>query len=199
MQLAKIADFAKQNPSQTKKDVEDCQQLVRQLSQEIRTTSYLLYPPLLDETGLSQALSWYIDGLSQRSGLEVHLGIPAGFGRLPRDMELIVYRLMQECLTNIHRHSGSKSAHIRIRHEGDKLSLEIQDAGRGISPEKMSLLQSQGGGVGIRGMRERIRQFHGTMKITSNPSGTTISFEFPIPVTGDSAAGNLGNQIQASS
>ncbi|HET6142787.1 MAG TPA: response regulator [Candidatus Acidoferrales bacterium] len=199
MQLAKIGDFAKLNPSQAKKDMEDCQHLVRQLSQEIRTTSYLLYPPLLDETGLNQALSWYIEGLSQRSGLEVHLGIPAGFGRLPRDMELIVYRLVQECLTNIHRHSGSKSAQIRIRRERDKLSLEIQDAGKGISPEKMSLLQSQRGGVGIRGMRERIRQFHGTMQITSNPSGTTISFEFPIPLKGDSAAGTIGNHIQTSS
>ena len=181
MQLAKIGEFAKQDVSQAKKEVEDCQHLVRQLSQEIRTTSYLLYPPLLDETGLKQALSWYIEGLSQRSGLEVELNISEGFGRLPRDMELIVYRLVQECLTNIHRHSGSKSAQIRIRREGKKLSLEIQDAGKGIPAEKMNQLQSQGGGVGIRGMRERIRQFEGTMKITSNLQGTTISFEFPVP------------------
>jgi PAS domain S-box-containing protein len=199
MQLAKIGAFAKQEASQAKKEVEDCQHLVRQLSQEIRTTSYLLYPPLLDEAGLNQALSWYVEGLSQRSGLEVELGISQGFGRLPRDMELIVYRLVQECLTNIHRHSGSKSAQIRIRREGEKVSLEIQDAGKGIPAEKLSQLQAQGGGVGIRGMRERIRQFNGTMKISSNRSGTAISFEFPIPPNVDSPVANIGHHIQAPS
>ena len=199
MQLAKIGDFSKQDESQTKRDVEDCQHLVRQLSQEIRTTSYLLYPPLLDEAGLSQALSWYIEGLSQRSGLKVELGISAGFGRLPRDMELIVYRLVQECLTNIHRHSGSKSAQIRIWREAAKVSLEIRDAGKGIPAEKLSQLQSQGGGVGIRGMRERIRQFDGAMKITSADSGTTIVFEFPIPLTSDSPTENIGRHVQAPS
>jgi PAS domain S-box-containing protein len=196
MQLARIGDFAKQHASETKREVEDCQHLVHQLSQEIRTTSYLLYPPLLDEAGLNQALGWYIEGLSQRSGLEVELAIPPGFGRLPRDMELIVYRLVQECLTNIHRHSGSKSAQIRIRREGKKLSLEIQDAGKGIPAEKLSQLQSQGGGVGIRGMRERIRQFSGTMKITSDRSGTTISFEFPIPPNADSPIESVGRHSQ---
>jgi PAS domain S-box-containing protein len=198
MQMARIGELATRDSSQVSKVAEDCQQLVQQLSQEIRTTSYLLYPPLLDEAGLNQALSWYIEGLVQRSGLEVRLSIPEGFDRLPREMELIVYRLVQECLTNIHRHSGSKSAHIRIRREGKKLSLEIQDAGKGIQPEKLNHLQSQGGGVGIRGMRERIRQFDGSMNIKSNHSGTTISFEFQIPTNASSTAASAGQNISAS-
>ena len=96
------------------KEAQDSQQLVQQLSQEIRTMSYLLHPPLLDEAGLSEALRWYIQGLTERSGLEIELDIPEDFGRLPREMELVMFRLVQECLTNIHRHSGSKVAAIGI-------------------------------------------------------------------------------------
>jgi signal transduction histidine kinase len=92
-----------------------------------------------------------------------------------------VYRLVQECLTNIHRHSGSKNASIRLKREDEKLSLEVQDTGKGILPDKLNQLQMQGAGVGIRGMRERVRQFEGRMDIRSSESGTTISFLFHIP------------------
>jgi two-component system, NarL family, sensor kinase len=170
------------------KDVDDCQELVQQLSKEIRTTSYLLYPPLLDETGLSQALSWYIQGLMQRSGLRIDFRVSDDFGRLTREMELVIYRLVQECLTNIHRHSGSESATIRLSRERDTLSVEIQDQGRGIEPDKLNELQLQGAGVGIRGMRERVRQFDGRMNIASGAGGTTVSFIFQLPVK---AAANL--------
>ena len=141
--------------------------------------SYLLHPPLLDETGLSEALRWYIQGLTDRCRLEIALEVPADFERLSREMELVMFRLVQECLTNIHRHSGSKSAVIRIARDGDGVSLEVQDRGRGISAEKLSEIQSQGSGVGIRGMRERARHFGGHMLIESNHKGTKISFRFP--------------------
>jgi two-component system NarL family sensor kinase len=96
-------------------------------------------------------------------------------------MELVMFRLVQECLTNIHRHSGSKSASIRIARDADGVSLEVKDNGKGISPEKLSEIQSQGSGVGIRGMRERARHFGGHMLIESNHKGTKISFKFPFP------------------
>lgn len=163
------------------KGVQESQQLVQQLSQEIRTMSYLLHPPLLDETGLSEALRWYIQGLSERSGLEIALEVAPDFERLSREMELVMFRLVQECLTNMHRHSGSKSGVIRISRDHDSVSLEVQDKGKGISAEKLSQIQSQGSGVGIRGMRERARHFGGHMLIESNHKGTKIAFKFPLP------------------
>ena len=113
-----------------------------------------LHPPMLDETGLSSALGWYIDGLKERSNLSIELDIPSGFERLGPEVELAIFRLVQECLTNIHRHSGSKTAAIRIAREAGKIYVEIQDRGKGISAERLAAIQSQGAGVGIRGMRE---------------------------------------------
>ena len=145
--------------------------------------SYLLHPPLLDETGLSEALRWYIQGLVERSGLEIVLDIPANFERLPREMELVMFRLVQECLTNIHRHSGSQTAVIRIALDSENVLLEVLDKGKGISAEKLSGIQARSSGVGIRGMRERVRHFGGKMNIESNKEGTKISFTLPLPKT----------------
>src|SRR5208283_1095312 len=119
-------------------------------------------------------------GLSERCGLDIALAIPDDFGRLPRELELVMFRLVQECLTNIHRHSGSKIAAIQVARAGDRVLLEVQDEGEGISPEKLLEIQSQGSGVGIRGMRERVRQFAGDMKIDSTGHGTKISFNIPL-------------------
>lgn len=153
--------------------------LVQHLSQEIRTTSYLLHPPLLDGSGLTSALRWYAQGLEERSGLDIDLNVPDDFGRFDPDMELALFRLVQECLTNIHRHSGSKKAIIRLRREGDKLRIDVQDYGKGIPPEQLSEIQSHSAGVGIRGMREHLRQFGGELAIDSGSSGTTISAVLP--------------------
>ena len=174
-----IQNAPQQNPLFAKYSAES-QQLLQQLSQEIRTMSYLLHPPLLDETGLSEALRWYIQGLRERNGLDIALEISSDFERLSREMELVMFRLVQECVTNIHRHSGSKSAAIRIARDHSIVSLEVKDNGKGISPEKLAQIQSQGSGVGIRGMRERARHFGGHMLIESNHKGTKISFQFPI-------------------
>ena len=110
MTLAQAARLAPQEDPRLAKPVEDSQKLVQQLSQEIRTMFVLLHPPLLDETGLTEALRWYIQGLTERSGLEITLEVSDDFQRLSREMELVMFRLVQECLTNIHRHSGSASA-----------------------------------------------------------------------------------------
>jgi PAS domain S-box-containing protein len=173
MALAQIENEGKLNPA-VLQGVENAQHLVQQLTREIRTTSYLLHPPLLDETGLSSAVRWYVEGLSQRSGLEIELKIPEQFGRLPRDIEIVIFRLVQECLTNIHRHSGSKTAIIRIAREDERVSVEVQDRGKGIPRERLAELRAYGGGVGIRGMRERLRPFKGELIIDSNPLGTKI-------------------------
>ena len=181
MNLAGIAQRVGQNPSLSD-TVEDTQNLVQQLSREIRTTSYLLHPPLLDENGLSQAIHWYMQGLKERSDLDIELSIPENFGRLPADLELTIFRIVQEGLTNIHRHSGSKTATIRLSRSADSVLLKIEDHGKGISPEKLAALRAQRTGVGITGMRERVRHLNGVMDILSNGTGATISVTFPIPM-----------------
>ena len=181
MNLAGIAQRVGQNPSLSD-TVEDTQNLVQQLSREIRTTSYLLHPPLLDENGLSQAIHWYMQGLKERSDLDIELSIPENFGRLPADLELTIFRIVQEGLTNIHRHSGSKTATIRLSRNADSALLKIEDHGKGISPEKLAALRAQRTGVGIMGMRERVRHLNGVMDIQSNGTGATISVTFPVPM-----------------
>ena len=163
------------------KALEDSRDLVRQLNQEIRTTSYLLHPPLLDESGLPDAIRWYIEGLMERSGLSIDLQIAQDFGRLSSEMELALFRIVQECLTNIHRHSGSKSAVVRLSRTAGGVKLEVQDEGKGIPAEKLRGIQAQRSGVGITGMRERVRHFSGAMDIQSNGAGTKISVMLPVP------------------
>jgi PAS domain S-box-containing protein len=149
--------------------------LVDQVSREIRTISHLLHPPLLDVAGLASALRWYVDGFSERSHIKVELEIPHDFGRLPDEMEIAIFRIVQECLTNIHRHSGSPTATIRLIQEGDHLTIQVQDHGKGIPLEKQrALIESGLGGVGFAGMRERLRQLGGTLEIRSEGRGTMV-------------------------
>jgi PAS domain S-box-containing protein len=155
--------------------------LVDQVSKEIRTMSYLLHPPLLDVAGLASALRWYVDGFSERSKIKVNLDIPEDLGRLPDGVEVAVFRIIQECLTNIHRHSGSATASIRIHQDGKELVLEVQDRGKGMSEEKQRELTMAGrAGVGMGGIRERLRQFGGTFTIQSDGTGTLIKAILPV-------------------
>lgn len=179
LSLGQLAQDAKDN-AQLTHSIENVDRLIRHLSQEIRTTSYLLHPPLLDEAGLSSALNWYVQGLKERSGLEIDLEIPEKFERLANDMELVIFRIVQESLTNVHRHSGSKSAVISVSRDGDRILVEIQDKGHGIPPEKLEKVQSKRTGVGICGMRERLRHFNGELLVESNVTGTTIIATLPV-------------------
>jgi PAS domain S-box-containing protein len=181
MNLARLVTDAKQKAPELAEQAEETQHLVQHLNQEIRTTSYLLHPPLLDESGLSAALDVYVRGLAERSGLQVDLSISEHFGRLPSDLELAVFRIVQECLTNIHRHSGSKTASIRLARQPDSMSIEIRDQGKGMTPDRLAEIQLEGSGVGIRGIRERLHQFKGQMNIESDNSGTRILVSIPIP------------------
>ncbi len=179
LQLTQIRENAEKDPALAK-DVQYAEELVQHLARELRTTSYLLHPPLLDETGISSALSWYVQGLAERSSLEIDLQVPDNFGRLPTEMELVIFRLVQECLTNIHRHSGSKVALIRIEREENTIRVTVEDRGKGMSPERLAAIQSHGTGVGIRGMRERVRHLRGDLVIESNGSGTKVYATLPL-------------------
>ena len=180
MNIASIARQTEHVAPQLAQEVEEGQQMVQELTQEIRTTSYLLHPPQLDETGLYDALHLYTRGLKERSNLDITLDIAEAFGRLPREMELVIFRIVQECLTNIHRHSGSKVAAIRVAINAQVVLLDVQDQGKGISPERLVEIQLRGASVGMRGIRERVLQFGGEMKIQSDSGGTKISIMLPL-------------------
>jgi signal transduction histidine kinase len=175
------------------------EELVRQLGAELRTICYLLYPPLLDEVGLSGAIRSYTQGLMERSGLVIDLKISADFPRLGKDMELALFRIVQESLTNIYRHSGSKTAVIRLLQNAENVTLEIQDRGRGMPKEKLAQLRARHAGVGTAGMWERVQQLSGVMDIQSNAHGTTISVAIPVRRADDSEQLGQISRIRAAS
>ncbi|HEV2397765.1 MAG TPA: PAS domain-containing protein [Candidatus Sulfotelmatobacter sp.] len=170
---------------------EESQKLVDLLHRELRTTSYLLHPPLLDEAGLSSAINWYVQGMVQRSGAQIEFDFPENFGRVPREMELLIFRLVQESLTNIHRHSGSKKARIRISRGVDAVTIDIQDWGKGIPPEKLAEIQAGATGLGIRAMRERLMQFGGELRIESAEGGTRVMVTVPFEPSDSPRSGGL--------
>jgi signal transduction histidine kinase len=180
MELASLNRRAATLSPELAADINSSLQLVQQLTQEIRTASYLLHPPLLDDAGLSGALRWYVAGLSKRSGIAIALELDEALGRLPRDLEAAVFHIVQESLTNIHRHSGSKTATLRIARSDGRLLLDIEDEGRGIPADILREIQTQGSGVGIAGMRERVLHFKGDIRITSRSTGTRIAVTFPV-------------------
>jgi signal transduction histidine kinase len=155
--------------------------MVDQISSEIRTISHLLHPPLLEAAGLASAIRWYVDGFSERSKIKVDLDIPDKFERFSDEMEIAIFRMIQECLTNIHRHAGGTSAAIHMDKRDHQLVIEVRDQGQGIPLQKQFELSSGGqGGVGFRGMRERLGQLGATLNIHSDGSGTTVSATVPL-------------------
>ena len=161
--------------------IERCVRLADDCIREVRTISYLLYPPMLDELGLKSAIPWYLDGFAIRSGIQTRFEVSQDFDRLPRDTELALFRVLQEALTNVHRHSGSQIAHISLVVKGDYAHLEIRDQGKGIAAEVLeSTEHTLPTGVGLRGMDERMRQLGGRLEISSSPEGTTITAIVPL-------------------
>jgi signal transduction histidine kinase len=155
--------------------------MVDEVTREIRTISHLLHPPLLDEAGLASALRWFVDGFSKRSGIDARLDIASDFARLPEEVELSIFRVAQECLTNIHRHSGSRTAGIRVRQEGASVRVDVEDTGKGMVLEKeCGFIPSAHSGVGLRGMRERLRLLGGTLQLQSDTCGTRVTAVIPI-------------------
>lgn len=150
--------------------------IIEQCNRDIRTLAYLLHPPLLEDAGLAAAAHEYVSGFSQRSGIQVSIDVSSTLGRLPPATEQALFRVLQESLGNVHRHSGSKTAAIRITRESDRVILEIKDQGHGVPPEVLSNADGRVSkvGVGIAGMRERLRQLGGHFTIESNTQGTTV-------------------------
>ena len=161
--------------------VADSAQLVQQITREVRTISYLLHPPLLDIAGLASALRWYADGFAERSHIQVSVEISETFRRLSSEMEIAIFRMVQECLTNIHRHSGSSTAKIVVRQENEQVIVRVEDAGKGIPTEKqVELVSASRTGIGFRGMRERLRQLGGELDIRSGDRGTVVAATLPL-------------------
>ena len=126
-------------------------------------------------------MKWYVEGFAERSNVDITLNIPDNLGRLCRDVELVVFRIVQECLTNIHRHSDSKNAEIRLGISDGIISVTVRDNGKRMSVERLAEIRSNASGVGIRGMRERLRQLGGEISIESDASGTTVLASLPVP------------------
>ncbi len=181
MNLAWIDQFSTGWDSKLQSVLKESGELVKRAVKEIRNFSYLLHPPVLDEFGLPAALQWYAQGFSERSGIQVEVDVPAELPRLTRQAETALFRVVQECLTNVHRHSGSPRATIRLRQDFRSLTLEVCDEGRGISPDALARSASAlNVGVGIAGMRERMRELGGQLKIGSDSHGTMICASLPL-------------------
>ena len=162
--------------------VTDVAALADQAIEELRTTAYLLHPPLLDEVGFACAAEWYIEGFAKRSGVNLSMEIATHHERMPRSMETALFRVLQESLTNVHRHS--KAAHVTVcfRHQFEKVILEIRDDGCGIEGERLVRLRETSAetGVGLAGMRERMNELNGTLEMESEGRGTTIRAVVPL-------------------
>jgi signal transduction histidine kinase len=182
-----------QNDRSTSEALTDIAHFAEQALQEIRTTSYLLHPPLLDELGLDSAAHWFVEGFSKRSGIRVNLDFPSNFERLPNDVELVLFRVLQESLTNVHRHSGASVVKIGLERSAEAVRLEVQDNGHGIAPELLNGLRKTNTdtGVGLAGMRERINDLNGQLEIDSTSNGTALRVRVPLACTAQ-----LTNSIQ---
>ncbi len=181
MNLAPLQDTVKSLGTNSARAAAECLSLVAQLNSELRTISHLLHPPMLDEAGLDMALQWYVEGFAERSNIAVQFELASDIGRLSRELETTVFRIVQECLTNIHRHAASPTASVQISRQDSHIRLEVSDQGKGFSSQNV-----RGGsgpvrpGVGIQGMRERVRQLGGKLDIESDGDGTRVRAELPI-------------------
>jgi PAS domain S-box-containing protein len=163
----------------------ECSRLANESMKEVRTISYLMYPPMLEEIGLKSAIPWYLDGFSQRSGIETRFEVSADFNRLPLDAELAMFRVLQESLTNVHRHSGSFDASVKLGVREGMAVLEISDTGKGLPAGSVEPGAQEGTGsfsVGLRGMSERMQQLGGILELSSNQTGTTVTARIPFQV-----------------
>ena len=181
MELGSLAT-SERIPPEEKADVGRCQAIVAQGLSETRTISHLLHPPMLEEMGFEHAAKWYVEGFSERSKILTRITVTQPFGRLNPDTELVLYRFIQEALTNIHRHSGSRRAEITVELKKDRVIAEARDFGRGIKVEVLQIMQesSAGSGVGLGGMQERVAELGGELKLKSSSEGTTVTISIPV-------------------
>ncbi|MGD1081365.1 MAG: sensor histidine kinase [Candidatus Sulfotelmatobacter sp.] len=177
-----LQESCRQDPSKMAL-VSEAVELTDQAIQEIRTMSYLLHPPLLDEVGFGCAAEWYIEGFAKRSGIKVNLDIATEQERFPMSVEIVLFRILQESLTNVHRHSGAAQVSVCFLPKLEEIVLEIRDNGCGIPAERLNRLRETSAetGVGLTGMRERIHELSGELQIESDGHGTTLRAIVPRP------------------
>jgi PAS domain S-box-containing protein len=171
-------------------ELAQCASLLDECVKEVRTISYLLYPPMLEEMGLKSAISWYLDGFAQRSGVKTTFEVSPDVERPSRDVELALFRVLQEALTNVHKHSGSTQADIRLFRDGDSMILEVRDYGGGLSDAVFDDANANwygALGVGLRGMNERMRQLGGELSLAHADPGTLVRAKVPMQLTTHSA------------
>jgi signal transduction histidine kinase len=163
----------------------EADKLMEQCISEVRTLSYLLHPPTMDAAGFASAARWYVEGYGQRSGLNVTLDVPSDLDRLPDAVELALFRVLQEALTNVHRHSGASAAEVLVRQDAEQVILEVKDNGCGIPEELLNHFHSTGvgTGVGIAGIRERVRELGGKLALESDRNGTLVRITIPLEAT----------------
>jgi len=182
MSLARVADTLPKRNTVGRKFLQSAREFADAVIRQVRTVSYLLHPLLLEEAGLGSALRWYASGFAERSGIQVKVNGNGDFGRLPKETEIALFRVVQEALTNIHRHSKSPVAVIRLQRAGEKIRIAVKDAGVGMAQPSADTGWNSPLGIGIAGMRERVKQLGGTFEIKSKPGrGTTVSVELPAP------------------
>jgi len=193
MSIALISQLNRTGP-ELQALVDDLNALADEALQEVRTTSYLLHPPLLDEAGIASAARWFLEGFARRSGIDVQVDVPQKMERPDRNCELVLFRVLQESLTNVHRHSAASAASVRMHRDRDNIQLEIHDNGKGIPQDRLHSLYNSSNrtGVGIAGMRERVRELGGHLEVCSAGAGTSVHVTLPVshpahPATSDSA------------
>ena len=182
MHLVRLERTANTMPEEERALLKECAELADQAMTSVRTQSYALYPPFLDESGLLAAIRWFANGFGERSGIDVVLELPDTLERLSQDIETTLFRVVQEALINIHRHANSSDATIRLRRDQNDIRLEIRDHGRGMPAEALARATSSGAsmlGIGIAGTRERLEQLGGRLEIESGSRGTTVRAVVP--------------------
>jgi signal transduction histidine kinase len=192
LNLAQLDESRNLKGRREKRILAETRKMIKALSRETRSLSYLLHPPLLDEMGLVSAIEEYARGYSARSGIRLELDLDSNTGRLPREIETAIFRVIQEALGNIQKHSGSATAAIRLNKRENKITLEVRDQGRGIHNGEVQKgnLSTRQLGVGILGMRERMHQLGGQLEVVSTDSGTVVRATLPLPTGVEDAAAN---------
>jgi PAS domain S-box-containing protein len=188
-------EMAKREHDSATRKMEEAAEMAKGCAGEIRTISHLLHPPLLEELGLASAAQWYVEGFAARSGIQVEVEIPKHLDRLGNDVELVLFRILQEALTNIHRHSGSKTASIRIGADGKQAWLDVQDQGKGCNDGASREFRP---GIGITGMRERVKDLSGILEITSDDTGTRVRAVVPLSAVNQPDENNVKTSSAAS-
>jgi two-component system NarL family sensor kinase len=176
MNLRVLGEVDRADNTRESKVIGESARLVDNLLGEVRQLSHLLHPPTLEEMGLSSAIRWFAERFAKRSNIQVTLEIPSDFGRLSREKEIALFRVVQESLVNVHQHSGSTIATVRISKSSGHVCAQVSDTGKGISREP----SSGRSGVGIKGMAERLRQLGGVLNVFSNGGGTLVTADLPI-------------------